>query len=94
MNLTFFVGILLWSLCCYTFLLCVHSSFAIILTRKRELVDLLSLSCLRLMTVAILWLFLTMSWVDLQCVIVIFPDHTHLPFCKNRATEKGRYILG
>ena len=19
-------------------------------------------------------------WIDLQCVIVVFPDHTHLPF--------------
>ena len=24
------------------------------------------------------WLFLTVSWVGLQCVIVAFPDHTHL----------------
>ena len=27
-----------------------------------------------------LWLFLTVSWVSLQCVIVVFPDHTHLIF--------------
>ena len=29
------------------------------------------------MTVGILWLFLTVLWIDLQCVIVVFPDHTH-----------------
>ena len=26
----------------------------------------------------VLWLFLTVPWVDRQCVIVLFPDHTHL----------------
>ena len=25
-------------------------------------------------------LFLTVPWVGLQCVIVVFPDHTRLPF--------------
>ena len=54
----------------------VHSNFAIILMGKRELVALLSLSswCL----VIGVWLFLAVSWVYLQFVIVIFPDHTHL----------------
>ena len=28
----------------------------------------------------VLWLFLTVPWVDLQCVIVVFPGHTHLLF--------------
>ena len=28
-------------------------------------------------------LFLEVSWVGLQCVIVVFPDHTHLIFGKN-----------
>ena len=27
--------------------------------------------------VDVLRLFLTVLWVDLQCVIVVFPDHTH-----------------
>ena len=36
---------------------------------------LLSYGCL--VTVNVLWLFLTVPWVDLQCVIVIFSDHTH-----------------
>ena len=27
-------------------------------------------------TISVLWLFLTVSWVDLKCVIVVLPDHT------------------
>ena len=57
-----------------------HSSFVIILKRKRKLVTLLLLSYRCLVTVNVLWLFLTMPWVGLQCVIVVFPDHTHLLF--------------
>ena len=30
------------------------------------------------MSISVLWLFLTMPWVGLQCLIVVFPDHTHL----------------
>ena len=54
--------------CCK--LTCVHSSFAIISIGKRELVALLCLSfwCL----VIVVWLFLTMIWVCLQFVIVVF----------------------
>ena len=29
-----------------------------------------------------MWLFLTVPWVGLQCVIVVFPDHTCLLFLK------------
>ena len=25
-----------------------------------------------------MWLFLTVPWLGLQCVIVVFPDHTYL----------------
>ena len=32
------------------------------------------------MTVDVLWLFLKVLWVYLQCVMVVFPDHTHLLF--------------
>ena len=62
--------------CCT--LLYIHSSFAIILMDKRELVALLSLSswCL----VIVVWLFLAVPWVCLQFVIVVLPDHTHLLF--------------
>ena len=62
--------------CCALF--CVHSSFAFILMGKRELVALLCLFSWCLMVVV--WLFLTMPWVCLQLVIVVFPDHTHLLF--------------
>ena len=56
-------------------LLYVHSSIAIILMGKRELVALLNLSfwCL----VMVEWLFLAFSWGCLRFVIVVFPDHTH-----------------
>ena len=59
-------------------LLYVHSSFAIILMGKRDLVTLLSFSswCL----VMVVWLFLAVPWVRLQFVIVVFPYHTNLLF--------------
>ena len=44
------------------------------------MVDLLFLSFGCHVTVYILGLFLTVPWVGLQCVIVVFPDHTHLLF--------------
>ena len=59
-------------------LLYVHSSFAIILMGKRELVALLSLSSWCLMMV--LWLFLAVSWDCLRFVIVVFPEHAQLLF--------------
>ena len=62
--------------CCM--LLYVHSSIAIILMGKRELVALLNLSSWRLVMVA--WLFLAVSWGCLRFVIEAFPDHTHLLF--------------
>ena len=68
---------------CNCFLFCCallyfHSSFAIILMGRRELVALLCLSswCL----VIVVWLFFTFSQVCLQFVSVVFPDHTHLLF--------------
>ena len=54
--------------CCT--LLHVHSSIAIILMGKRDLIALLNLSS---------WC-LTVPWGCLQFVIVVFPDHTHLLF--------------
>ena len=59
-------------------LLCVHSSIAIILMGKRELVALLGLSSWCLVMVE--RLFLTVPWGCLRFVIVVFPDHTHLLF--------------
>ena len=74
-HLPLFVGVLCWSLFWYA-LFCVLSSFAIILTRKRELVALLLLSFGCLLTVNVLWLFLTVPLVGLQCWFVVFPDKT------------------
>ena len=61
-------------------LLCVYSSFAIILGRNRRLVALLLLSYICFVTMGFLWLFIMVPWVCLQCVIVVFPDHSHLLF--------------
>ena len=56
----------------------VHSSIAIILMGKRELVALLTLSSWCLVMVE--RLFLTVPLGCLQFVIVVFPDHIHLLF--------------
>ena len=79
MYFALFVGVLCMSLFCYA-LLCVHSSFAIILKKKRKLEALLLLSYRCIVTINVLGLFLRVSWVGLQFVIVVFPDHTHLLF--------------
>ena len=60
--------------CCT--LLYVHSSIAIILMGKGELVALLYLSSWCLVMVE--RLFLAVPWGCLQFVIMVFPDHTHL----------------
>ena len=62
----------------YCMLLYVHSSIAIILMGKRELVVLLNLSSWCLVMVE--QLFHAVPWGCLQFVIVVFPDHTHLLF--------------
>ena len=62
--------------CCT--LLYVHSSIAIILMGKRELVALLNLSSRCLVVVE--RLFLAVPRGCLGFVIVVFPDHTHLLF--------------
>ena len=54
-----------------------HSNFAIILKRKRRLAALLVFSYRGIVTINVMWLFLPVPWIDLQCVIVVFPDHTH-----------------
>ena len=81
--------------CCT--LLYVHSSIAIILMGKRDLVTLLKLSSWRLLMVE--WLFLVVPWGNLRFVIVVFPDHTHYfgqPFCSVERnylcnTDRGHY---
>ena len=61
-------------------LLYVHSSIAIILMGKRELIALLDLSSWCLVMVERLFLTLTVPRGCLQFVIVVFPDHTYLLF--------------
>ena len=71
-NLLFIVTPTVVVCICTTFcctLLYVHSSFAIILTGKKELVVKLSLSSVCL--VVVVWLFLAVPWVCLQFVIVV-----------------------
>ena len=88
-----FVGVLCLSLfCCALF--SVHSSFAIILKRKRKLVAFLLLSYRYIVTIIVLWLFLMLPWVGLQCVIVVFPDHTHLLFDRQMHKKtKAKYFI-
>ena len=71
------MGVCKSSMFCCT-LLYVHSSIAIILMGKRELVALLNLSSWCLVMVE--RLFLAVPPGCLQFVIVVFPDHTHLLF--------------
>ena len=71
-----------WSFFCYV-LLCVLSSFAIILTRKREreliafALIVFPMSCDRLCSVA--FSHGVVGW-SAMCVFVVFPDHTHSLF--------------
>ena len=71
------MGVCNCSMFCCT-LLYVHSSIAIILMGKRELIALLNLSSWCLVMVE--RLFLAVPQGCLQFVIVVFPDHTHLLF--------------
>ena len=74
------MGVCNCSMFCCT-LLYVHSSIAIILMGKRELVALLNLSSWCLVMVE--RLFLMVPRGCLRFVIVVFPDHTHLLFFMN-----------
>ena len=71
------MGVCNCSMFCCT-LLYVHSSIAIILMGKRELIALLNLSSWCLVMVE--RLFLAVPRGCLQFVIVAFPDHSHLLF--------------
>ena len=71
------MGVCNCSMFCCT-LLYVHSSIAIILMGKRELIALLNLSSWCLVMVE--RPFLGMPPGCLRFVIVVFPDHTHLLF--------------
>ena len=73
MHFPLFVGVLCLSvLLCITF---VHSSLAILLKRKRKLVALTLLPYRWIVSIHVMWLFLKVPYVGLQCVIVVFLDH-------------------
>ena len=74
------MGVCNCSMFCFT-LVYVHSSVAIILMGKRELVALLDLSSWCLVMVE--RLFLAVSWGCLRFLIVVFPDHNHLLFLQS-----------
>ena len=74
------MGVCNCSMFCCT-LLYVHSSIAIILMGKRELIALLNLSSWCLVMVELL--FLAVPRGCLQFVIVVFPDDTHLLFLRS-----------
>ena len=80
------VGVCNCSMFCCT-LLYVHTSIAIILMGKRELVVLLNLSSWCLVMVE--GLFLAVPWGCLRFVIVVFPDNTHLIFLSNFLSSPG-----
>ena len=70
------------SMFCCT-LIYVHSSIAIILMGKRELVALLNLSSWCLVIVERLFLAVPRGCLRFVIVVHVFPDHTHY-FCKNQ----------
>ena len=74
------MGVCNCSMFCCT-LLCVHSSIAIILMGKKELIALLNFSSWCLVVVG--RLFLAVPRGGLQFVIVVFPDHIHLLFLQS-----------
>ena len=46
----------------------------------RKVVALLLLSYICIVAINVMLIFIAVPWVGLQCVIVVFPDHTHLLF--------------
>ena len=85
------MGVCNCSMFCCT-LLYVHSSIAIILMGKRELIALLNLSSWCLVMVE--RLFLGVPRGCLQFVIVVFSDHTHLLFLSDEQEKNSTlYVL-
>ena len=84
------MGVCNCSMFCCT-LLYVHSSIAIILMGKRELIALLNLSSWCLVMEG--RLFLTVPRGCLQFVIGVFPDHTHLLFTNDFLNELVDHIM-
>ena len=70
---------------CFVILYLCLSNFAIILMVKRELLALYYLSSWCLVSVSVLWLFLMVPLVGLQCVIAAFPDSEFE--CRSRSRD-------
>ena len=83
------MGVCNCSMFCCT-LLYVHSSIAIILMGKRELIALLNLSSWCLVLVE--RLFLAVPQGCLRFVIAVYPDHTHLLFLWGGFTRAGNIV--
>ena len=83
------MGVCNCSMFCCT-LLYVHSSIAIILIGKRELIALLNLSSWCLVMVE--RLFLAVPRGCLQFVIVVFPDHTYF-FLPDLSYTFSQYLI-
>ena len=83
------MGVCYCSMFCCT-LLYVHSSIAIILMGKRELIALLNLSSWCLVMVE--RLFLAVPRGSLQFMIVVFHDHTHLLFLQSNEVYVGLVV--
>ena len=84
------VGVCNCSMFCCT-LIYVHSSIAIILMGKRELVALLNVSSWCLVMVE--RLFVAVPRGCLRFVIVVFPDHTHLLFLHLQAYMSDTLVM-
>ena len=85
------MGVCGCSMCCCT-LVYVLSSIAIILMGKKEVVALRSLFFWSLVIVA--WLFLTVPWVFLKFVIVVFSDHIHVLVLNEIAASPQKLLIG
>ena len=77
--------------CCMLLSLYVHSSIAIILMGKRELIALLNLSSWCFVMVE--RLFLGMPRGCLRFVIVVFPDHTYYFQCQGHSLKSCVFSL-
>ena len=59
---------------------CVSPCFVVHYFESGKVGCMLLLSYRCIVTMNVLWFFLTVPWVGLQYVIVVFSDHTHLLF--------------
>ena len=87
MYLPLFAVVLCWSLYWYA-LLCVLSSFD-----EEEKSGCFALIVVCLVTAYVPWLILKVPWVGLQCVIVVFPDPTHLLFQARLYLQNWTYSI-